>query len=302
MFPRAKSYEATMEGIWSDPDVASLFSHMRGATSSVAEALQELHGYLRRPLDGPSIELEMRLGSRSGGRYQSDVGRSSFYTILEALESFSSWSHVTHWIESQDVFYSIMLPQGSESKDRKAEIRTTVGPNEANEITLKHQIKRRLKIIDFVVTSPRFPADGTHQISEGPDEEGHTAPALGLRFCVSIETPVPLEILPAAVKPSLVRIKQRKKFILSSIGVERPAFSFDMSIIYSGESKFEAESKQASQTGGKYEVEIECLEPLLYLQSCDSQETILALSLLLKASDLLALLTPQRPICLSRAT
>jgi hypothetical protein len=167
-----------------------------------------------------------------------------------------------------------------------------VGPDESNEIRLNHTIKRRLKVLDFKAAPQHF-----HAEEEGGPE------GLGVRFSVCVETPVPSELLPAAVKPTKVRIKQRKRFFLGSIGVEKPTFSFDLTIVYSGDSKSEAEKKQASKTGEQYEVEIECLEPLLYLQSCDFQEAFLALSMLLKAYDLLVLMEPQRsPLALKLET
>jgi len=281
-----------MERLWADPDVASRYLHLKGPTAAIAEALQEIHRHLKRPLEGPSIELEMRLGSlaEEGGAYRSDVGKEAFYLLLQRLESYAGWFEVIDWTETQDVFYTIPLPQTLDSRDRRAEIRTSTGPEERSEERLKHTIKRRLKVLDFRAAR-QGPQDAGEE-GEAAAEDG--LKGLGLRFSVCVETPVPCELLPAAVRPTRVRIKQRKRFLLGSIGVEKPVFSFDLTIVYAGDRKSEAERKQASRTGEQYEVEIECLEPLLYLQSCDFQESFLALSLLLKAYDLILLLAPQK--------
>lgn len=278
-----------MERLWADPDVSSRYTHLKGPTAAITEALWEIHHHLKRPLDGPSIELEMRLGSLAeDGTYRSDVGKEAFHLLLQKLESYAGWFEVLGWTETQDVFYTIALPQAFDGQDRRAEIRTSVCPNECNEMRLKHTIKRRLKVLDFRA------CQGFQEEEAGGREVEEDAPRdLGLRFSVCVETPVPSRLLPAAVIPTRVRIKQRKRFLLGSIGMEKPAFSFDLTVVYTGASKSEVERKQASLTGEQYEVEIECLEPFLYLQTCDFQESFLSLSLLLKAYDLLLLLAPQ---------
>lgn len=277
-----------MEHLWSDPDISAHFAHLKAATGYISEALQDLHRYLRRPLDGSYLELEMRLGVVGEDGFQSDVGKECFYTILHQLESFAGWVSVCDWTETQDVFYTIPLPPSVESRDfRRADIRTSVGLGEDRVVSLKHAIKRRLKVLDFHAMALSYYC----QDELGPQESPPASPSYSLRFSMSVETPVPPELLPSVVTPTLVRIKQRKRFLLASLGVDKPAFAFDLTIVYTGESKSAAERMQAEKRGARHEVEIECLEPLLYLQSCDFQESMLALSLLLKAYDLLALLT-----------
>ena len=277
-------------------DFLAEYSHLSAASSSVGEVLQEVRSYMQRAEAGIYFEMEARLGSLSENGYVSNVGHETFSTLLNMLESYPHWHHVSGWTESQDVFYMIDLPTGQDGKNARAEVRTSVGLDSEKRMTLHHCVKRKLRVLDLRVVSLGSCNEASylsalHETLNGP---------LNPRVSFSVEQTVPAELLPIAVVPTRVRIKQRKRFFITSLGVERPAFSVDLTIVYSGTSRSEAEQRQAASKDASYEVEVECLEPLAYLQSCNQQEQMLALSLLLKLHDFVSFLNPQTPVTFAR--
>jgi mRNA capping enzyme, beta chain len=287
------SSKGTMDSL----DFLAEFSHLGPASSCVGEALQEVRTYMQRSEPGMFFEMEARLGSLSDNGYVSDVGQEAFTTLLGMLESYPRWHHVSGWVESQDVFYAINLPTGQDGKSAQAEVRTTVGLDAEKKIVLNHCIKRKLRVLDLRVVT----LGSCNESSYLPALQETLVGPLNPRISFSVEQSVPGELLPIAVVPTRVRIKQRKRFFITSLGVERPAFSVDMTIVYSGKSKSEAEQLQMAAKDAIYEVEVECLEPLAYLQSCNQQEQMLALSLLLKLHDFVSFLNPQTPVTFAKA-
>lgn len=273
------------------------FSHLGPVSSSVGEVLHELKACMQHPDAGMFFEMEARLGvvSEQGG-YVSDIGEECFTTLLTALESYPHWHRVSDWSESQDVFYVADFPNSLEGKTARAEVRTTVGLDDEKRMVLKHCIKRRLRNLDFKVVAMNA-GESTYLSGVQEALRGPANP----RVSFSVEQSVPAEVLPIAVVPTKVRIKQRKRFFVASLGVERPAFAIDMTIVYAGRSKSEAEQNQVRGANASYEVEVECLEPLAYLQSCNHREEMLALSLLLKLHDFVALLNPDVPVTFVKA-
>lgn len=287
-----------MQDIWTDQEIGFVYGHLKNQALSVQDLFRDLHSCLKQRLEGTVIEIEARLGSfKEDGGFQSDLGRDAFYLLLHELEGYKAWHSIADWSESHDVFYSIDLPG---EFGRSADIRTSVREGPSGELQLFHLIKRKLKAVDFLSSSQKRSSELGFLSAPSEQQQEETPPcAVGLRVCSSIETEVPPELIPAAVVPKHVRIKQRKKFLLSSVGIDQPVFCFDLSIVYAGKNKTEAERLQAAGQGATFEVEIECLEPLLYLKSCDGHEGLLALSLLLKGCDLLSILA-KRPVSLQR--
>ena len=279
-------------------DFLTELSHLGAVSSSVGDVLREHRSFMQHPDAGMFFEVEARLGFASEQGFVSNIGKECFTTLLKALESYPHWHQVSSWVESQDVFYMAEFSNNLEGKMTRAEVRTTVGLDDDKKMALKHCIKRRLRNLDFKVAAMGATNESTYlsglpEMLNGPSH---------LRMSFSVEQTVPEEVLPIAVFPTKVRIKQRRRFFVASLGVERPAFSVDMTIVYTGRSKSEAEQRQAKGDDGSYEVEVECLEPLAYLQSCKHQEEMLALSLLLKLHDFASLLNPTVPVTFVRAT
>lgn len=276
-------------------DVLPEFSHLNAAVALVAEAVTEARPYLLQSDANVTVELEGRLGFWSDRGFVSDVGHSAFCAILRLLESFEHWHHTSGWLETQDVYYVADLPCG-DGKTAKTQVRTSVGLDADRKLALQHTVKRKVKTVDLKVASlGACGASSLPSVIEALEGPSHA------RLCISLEQRVPSEMLPIAVSPTLVRIKQRKRFSIASLGVEKAAFAVDMTIVYAGGSKSEAEQKQARGHDPSHEVEVECLEPLAYLHSCNQQSGMLALSMVLKLLDFVAALNPKVPVTFLRS-
>ena len=261
-------------------DVLAEFSHLRDVAVQVAQLIADVRVHLGKNGDTDGVlELEARLGKMQVSGFNPNVGHVAFCKILQLLESYPRWCRVSRWQETQDVLYSVELPSEYARRGQKMQIRTSVGVDAAGDIEIVHHTKERLRCVDMEM---RYMDPGSCAVnaSREGDAEGFDA-----RVAASLERAVPHELLPIAVTPDLVRIKQRKRFFLSSLGVDREAFSFDLSIVYSGRTKSEAEKRQSAQESPSFEVEVECLQPREYLKSLGGEDIMLALSLILKCHD-----------------
>ena len=211
--------------------------------------------------DETTVEVEARLGRiREDGKFTSGVSEETFQRIVRALESYTKWSSVNDWSETQDFFYD-------SSKRQCPSVRTSVIPTTAG-LEVKHFVKKihrrssyRMSINDELVMDP-----------------------LDVRISCATETPVASLSLPVAVDTTTVRIKRRKSFYYAS-GDTPPMFSFDVTIVWQGITKEEAEKNQQAKKNANYEVEVECVSLSNYLSHCGGDSSCLALSLLSKMID-----------------
>jgi len=262
-------------------DVLAEFAHLRDVAVQVAKLIADVRVHLSAPGEPCGVlELEARLGKVQGHRFEPNVGHAAFCGILQLLESYPRWSRVSPWQETQDVFYTVELPaEYCGDQGTRTQIRTSVGVDSRGDIEIVHHTKQRLRFVDMEM---RLMDASSCSVNMRRDAgvEGFDA-----RVAASLERAIPPDILPIAVSPDTVRIKQRKRFYLSSLGVDSETFSFDLSIVYTGKTKSEAEQKQSSQQSPSFEVEVECLQPREYLKSSGGEDIMLALSLILKCHD-----------------
>ena len=276
-------------------DILADFTHLREAAMEVATLINDSRAYMTSPHIHGYLELEARLGKLTNGKFNPNLGHNSFCTVLQLLESYPRWSRVSAWHEIQDVFFMMDLPCDSGSNnsgtgiEQKSLIRTSVGEDSENGVSVTHCHKQKLNKVDMemrTIDSSSCSVDLTrNNIVNGFDA----------RISVSLEKSIPLDLLPIAVVPEFVRIKQRKRFFLASLGIDKETFCFDATIVFSGKTKSEAEQNQNKQENPSFEIEIECLQPKEYLKSC-GEDIMLALSLILKCHDFSAALNSSSEI------
>ena len=105
-----------------------------------------------------------------------------------------------------------------------------------------------------------------------------------VRFALSREVPVDVATLPDTLAPKHVRITHRKAFEFASRGfVARPTWRIDFGIVWSGDTKLEAETRQREYHVSQYTAELELLDPAYVVQHDDAY---VACSLAMKVSDL----------------
>lgn len=281
-------------------NVLSDYDQLRDITLEVSKKIASMHNYLtENPEETGTLEIEARLGRyKPNGEFSCNVGHDTFVAILALLESFPRWNRTLQWSETHDVFYSMDAPSPlrgnvGTGKTARVQVRSSVGadPEHPDKLSIRHVSKRKLWCVGM---EPASMDTGSCSITLCC--RPNLACNFDARICASIEHSIPEDLLPVAVTPELVRIKQRRSFRLASLGVEPDAFSFDLSIVYSGKTKSEAEQKQANNWEPSFEVEVECLCPRDYLKSCAGEDTYLALSLVLKIHDFLVALNPQQAV------
>lgn len=210
-------------------------------------------------------ELEARLGrlNPTTKKWESGVARDHWYATLASLQDSPFWTTPSttpsHGLDLHDYIYKRVTGE---------EVRSSVviGPSAATPsgvVTIHHSSKVRHGNVDVTV--------------DGDEYEG-TLERYGVRFSVSVETPVSSEDLEASVKPIWVRLKRRHSFIYNQ-------WRFDLTRVWSAPSRTEAEVKQSRGEPSSYEIEIECWQPreLLALRS----NRYIAASLMMKMVDML---------------
>jgi len=154
------------------------------------------------------------------------------------------------WVEEQDFFF---LVDDVQHRTRVQYDSTTM------QITPTTIQKKNLATHTFVVTDRNLP--------------------IGIDMRVSLKSEETVEHLMPCVQTTLVRIKQRRRFIT----LDRK-WAFDFSMSWSGTTKTKAELEQSSRDP-VFEIECELLDAPATLASKDDAR--IAASLLLKACDLL---------------
>lgn len=197
------------------------------------------------------LELEIRLGKRNKAtqRWESEVSGSFFMSTMEMLDAFQGWSAPPLRQDVHDYFYT--LPGTSQGGGKRVRTSMTFGVP----CTVTHVVKSLVGLKDLKLVD-------------------HSCDA---RISVKEEAPLQADELPDVVQPHLVRIKRRTSFHL-------PNWRIDMTQVWRGSSRTEAEESQAS---GQcvYEVEVEFVGDRSYLASVTDQ--YLATSLLLKLCSVL---------------
>ena len=290
-------------------DYLNDYAHLREVAVNVGSVLSKLQPCLHDFEDrGLVLLVEGKLGrllgaaddEQTGGpppRFDVDVGSAAFCAILQMLESFPRWNRVTNWEETQEVYFTVVLPRdvlnGLEEESRPVEVRSTV--RTMNGLAVSHIAKKRIEHIDMAIQNVDAGACALGTCSQF----GATIP-LDARISISLAKFIPDTALPLAVCPKRVRIKQSKTFFLSSLGVAKECYSFELGVTYEGRTKTEAESKQSKSEGATYEVLLSCLAPKEYLET-SGDPICLALSVILKLLDFAAALNPNSSVSFAPA-
>lgn len=299
----------------SQPEYLAEFSHLREAALRVGTLVSEIRSLLASAaehqaataIDGvccswnPHIELEGRLGRFTSTGFDPDIGSSAFCLLLQMLEAFPRWSRVEPWIESQEVFYTTELPGSiigdTNAQARPLQVRSSVKARQntgnvdetTHELDVSHVVKRKYGRVDLHLQSVDVGCCALETRAGNPRP-------VDARIALSMEFPVNSDMLPVAVTPQFVRIKQRKRFFLGSLGVAGDCFSFDLSVVYKGRTRTEAEARQQKGDGASFEVECECLAPKEYLDATNDDATCLGLSIVLKLLDFASALNPSSSV------
>ena len=180
------------------------------------------------------------------------VSRETSDRIIDMMQSSSHVTGDSEWEEEQDFFF-----EGADG-----EIHRTRVHYDSDEMLVKpHTVKKH----DM----------GTHTLAVRRDD----GTPVGCDIRVSLKMEEPILRIQTCVSTTLVRIKQRRRFVTSD-----GMWSFDFAMLWKGRTKTEAEQEQASKDPS-FEVECELVDaPKALALHSDAR---IATSLLLKMCDLL---------------
>ena len=198
----------------------------------------------------PAAELEARFGVHESSRFRSGVSRFEIDRVMSMMLKSPHVDTTDEWTEEQDFFFTV---------DDKS-YRTRVRYDSSN-MAIKPQtiVKTTIATQDILV--------------QGSDDMRTND------IRISLKTEEPIVQLQSCVSTTLVRIKQRRRFVTNC-----KRWAFDFAMVWSGRNKNEAETRQAS-SDPHFEIECELIDARRVLETQDDAR--IACSLLLKTMDLL---------------
>jgi hypothetical protein len=216
----------------------------------IADVIEPVAKIVAQLRNHPSAELEARFGVFQSAHFKPGVCRIDIDRIMSMMIDSPHVDTTDEWTEEQDFFFMV---------DGK-HCRTRVRYDSSN-MCIKPQtiVKEAVATQDIFVEGPpdTFPND----------------------IRISLKTEDAIVQLQPCVSTTLVRIKQRRRFITNC-----KKWAFDFSMIWSGANKDEAEINQ-SQKDPHFEIECELIDAQRVLDTQDDAR--IACSLLLKMTDLL---------------
>lgn len=240
------------------------------------------------------IELEARLGTlRDDGSFEPGVEAASWYAVLALLETGDTWDAArSHgWREDHVTHYVLPLT------DQPVR---TIASYEEHHIAVVHQHKSVIEKRTFAAVpgapssacccdiGSAKPCAGTspapqqqHSSSVGPAPGGarcrRRRRGYDVRVALSHEEQVLPNRVPNVAQPERVAIRQRRRFAAG-------AWAVDLTMVWSGRTKEEAEQRQR-RSAPEYHVEVECIDPVGYLDG-HVDDIDVAASVLMRIVDL----------------
>lgn len=210
-------------------------------------------------------ELEVRFGQITDAGFCPGTTYNFFMNVLHWFETCTEWVNVEDWTEIHEFYYRV---------DRRI-VRTTVTFG-GGSVQTEHKWKQKHDKHNFFCRRDRIPASHANP-NFWPD----------FRIELSSEEAVTGQ-LPEVIDTALVRIKQRKSFFYkmpTDTGDATPLWRYDFTRCWSGKTMAEAEQNQRSSSTvePRYEIELECCNPLAVLKEYGMERMVK--SLLLKTND-----------------
>jgi hypothetical protein len=233
-------------------------------TPSAQEALQKVTDEYQRQLANYSpdqLELEIRFGTlRSHHHFVPGVRVEDYQLIADKLQRYEGWDRRLEPHESFNYYYSVPMAASpdidsdNDQSQKTVQVRTTCqvlntsindGEVSTQDTLPDHEGKPRLEVI--TVRKEKLMEVTLHSPTPSAGGEG-----LDFRVSLSAEVKLPLSspFQASLVRPQHVRIKQRNSY-------QKGAWRYDLTLVWEGRTRAEAE--HAQQVGGRtrYEVEIE---------------------------------------------
>jgi hypothetical protein len=226
------------------------------------------------------VELEGRLGRCTPeGGFQSGITATQFRLLEKTLNTYADWHWKEDWTETCDVFFRtrVFMPDGSQ--EQQVGVRSSVSVRDGKLHTrtiIKQALNTRLLQLHAL--------NSCNQGTQRPDVQ------TDVKVQASLEVNLPERFHPVAVVPDHVRIKQRRSFCYAS----EQTFLYQLTRVFAGCSRSEAEARLQNGKPTSYEVEIECLGVQKHLAASSAKQVYLLLSLLTKLLDMAEIVNFQK--------
>lgn len=241
-------------------DASDVATWIRDMYPRIAGVIHPVAQLLREYADRDDVEVEFRLGRRTTGAWNSDVGFALQDGFLKRCamdydQATPCTLHFGQWREHAD--YSFGLSDGGTARTR-VEYNSdtcTVKP-----VTVRKKLLHRVEL--YLVDTQ-----------------------YAIRVDASSELPIAEDNIPSCVRPERVAIKQRSSALHTPGGGSCPAWRYDLTIAWAAATRAEVEARQRdSRVAPEYIVELE------YVGSVDDLQRFgadyMALSGLLKVADI----------------
>jgi len=258
-----------------DSRYRTAFPHIADSIDTVAELLR----IMERQKAPHFCELEARVGikctSDAGASvFQSGVDAGFIARVLCKLETADQWSYVSDWAQQVDRYF--LLPCGLQARTSTEALGNLAEPSSIACATT-HVIKSDVKHACFK-WSMEEPAS-FHTADEGE--------VYDVQVSLKKQEPVFEDELQDRVDDlHVVRIKQRKSFTHTSRAAGHADWNTDVTQVYHAPTFVEAVQLLRDGVVSRYELKVECRDPLEHLRQVDYDHQRLAASLLLKAADM----------------
>lgn len=246
-------------------------------------------------------EVEARVGMERGGRFVTGTTKSFLDSTILMLESSPDVDSSLPWVEEQDYHYSFnpstLTQQEEEAGEegggkgkRGRELSSDSSPLHPFFSKCKQTGTPSLKKKPTANVRTRVRCDDTTLSLTTETVQKQRLGSVDLKIGpllvrVSSAKEEVVEPPPIVYKTHLVRIKQRRRFLLKPRSESlSPTWAFDVSLMWIGSTRSEAEKKQRSQDPDEYHVECECVSDS-YLDS--NPPSYVFKSLILKMRQLL---------------
>lgn len=251
--------------------------------SAVERVLAVARTYLARTGSEPHrhLELEVRLGTpgHGDGAFAAQVGADPYQLVALELQRFEGWARYENRGEmvryqyrhrGRDVRTTTFLAPPPAPQPGACPVREASARGAPSVLRREHGTKELLARATF-----------------GHPGWGSGSQNLGCRVALAVETELREDEVPAAAEPQHVRIVQRNSYVLDG-------WRYDLSVVWSGATRTEAEQRQMAGQGAAYEVEVECED--LPAQLASRTDRDLAAAVLRRAKSLLRLTQPARVV------
>jgi hypothetical protein len=235
--------------------------------------------------------------------------------LLAVLEPSDAWCETQPWTQSIDRIYT--LPSGIKVRTTSALRRKVTSTSTSTSMTsppepadaanaeppqlvVTHVTKTRVASVDLQWKPAAASASVTSVSSAAAAAVPSIYTGVDVRVTLNDEAAVPVTEFPVRVDAtSLVRIKQRRSFRYKAGADGSPLWSIDLTLVWSAPTHLDALKALRSNATPVYEVELECLRPASVLADRrQASADTLALSLLLKLTDLYGAAAPPAHMCL----